>query len=68
MPWTGQTYTVNVVVTSAGVSSDPQPVWVESFTPAVFEFPGTSQAVAINLDGTVSAAKPKFQHVFDASD
>jgi uncharacterized protein (TIGR03437 family) len=57
MPWTGQNYTVNVVVTSNGIPSDPQEVWVESFAPGIFQLPPAKQAAALNLDGTVTAAK-----------
>ena len=58
VPWElvapGATATVNVVVSHDGVSSAPTPVTVGPFSPGIFA--SGTQAIAVNLDGTLAWA------------
>jgi len=55
VPWEVRPGNVNVVVTLGGVSSAPAVIQVYSTGQGIFRFAGSSQAVAVNLDGSLVA-------------
>jgi uncharacterized protein (TIGR03437 family) len=56
-PWELTPGQANVVVTRAGMASQPTAAQVSMFSPALFGFNlGTAQAIAINVDGTITAS------------
>ena len=54
-PWSLIAGPANVVVTRAGVASEPVVAQVTPYSPAVYAFGGTMLAIAVNADGTVTA-------------
>jgi len=63
-PWQLGPGAVNVVVTRAGVSSQPVSAQVNPFSPALYGFNmGTAQAIAVNIDGSIAAPAGAIQGV-----
>jgi len=54
-PWNLIAGTANVVVTRSGTASAPVAAQVATFSPALYGFGGTTLAIAVNADGTVTA-------------
>lgn len=54
-PWNLNPGAANVVVTRAGAASAPVVAQVATFSPALYGFGGTTLAIAVNADGTVTA-------------
>ncbi len=56
-PWELTPGQANVIVTRAGMASQPAVAQVAMFSPALYGFNlGTAQAIAINTDGSIAAA------------
>ena len=63
-PWQLMPGSANVVVTRAGVSSQPVAAQVNQFSPALYGFnQGTAQAIAVNVDGSIAAPAGAIQGV-----
>jgi uncharacterized protein (TIGR03437 family) len=56
VPWGLPPGTVNVVVTRSGVSSAPYTATIAAFSPTVYDFNPLTQAIAVNSDGSITAA------------
>jgi uncharacterized protein (TIGR03437 family) len=54
-PWETIAGPANVMVTVGGAASQPVTAQVSTFSPAIFAFQGTPQAIAVNADGSVTA-------------